>query len=435
MIRLITSYDSTRLRYTLDLIFTELLGISYEISNHSQPGAANLIYGGQDHPHIPDMGLLWQTDIHLQPELNNTGNWEGIPVFFTSEVRHPIPFDIFSATFYLVSRYEEYLPYTPDAHGRFPPEASILVKKDWIKLPLVNLWANALKDVLLSLYPDLTFNPRKFAYRSTIDIDMAWKYRNKGWWRSTGALLRDIFLGYKSRIWERLSMTFQGKEDPYYNFDFQDHHHQSCHTDVTYFILLGEHGPFDKNIDPKHPEFIQLIQRLNENYSVGIHPSYASHLDKEMVNREIQRLSRICHREIRISRQHFLRMKLPETYRILLSLGITSDYTMGYTSFSGFRAGIAAEFNWFDLQQNVTTALRVIPFCHMDITPMFYEHKTISEACEDLTEWMHTIARCGGLFSSLWHNESLSDSERWKGWYALYVHTIQTAYSLEKNRS
>lgn len=430
MIHLICSHTSNRLIYTLDLIFKELLGISYVISHEPQAGLANLVYSHEPSSDIPDVGLLWETDICDQPNLSQVGQWNVIPVFFKSDFIHPVPFDLFSAVFYLVSRYEEYLPYTPDEHDRFPPESSILVQHHWIKIPLVNLWTLQLKDLLLARYPNLVFKPRAFEYHSTIDIDMAWKYRNKGAVRSTGAFFRDLSQGLFERMRERYVMRFKGKEDPYYNFDEQDHWHQTFDTHVTYFILLGEYGPFDKNIDPKNPDFVQLIQRLNQKYPVGIHPSYASHHRFDKVQNEIKQLRKLCSSDIRTSRQHFLRMKLPETYQILRSLGIKEDHTLGYTSYSGFRAGIAADFYWFDLQKNETTDLRLVPFCHMDITPMHYKRQSISEACDDLTHFMKTIKNCGGLFSSLWHNESLSDSERWKGWRKLYLHTLQTAQEL-----
>ena len=66
-------------------------------------------------------------------------------------------FDIFSAVFYLASRYEEYGGFTPDAHQRFPPEASILHKTESFEFPLINLWVKELKEALLLKWPELIF--------------------------------------------------------------------------------------------------------------------------------------------------------------------------------------------------------------------------------------------------------------------------------------
>ena len=48
--------------------------------------------------------------------------WKGLPVFFQTTSDSDIPFDVFAASFFLVSRYEEYLEFQPDAHGRFPDQ-------------------------------------------------------------------------------------------------------------------------------------------------------------------------------------------------------------------------------------------------------------------------------------------------------------------------
>ncbi len=57
--------------------------------------------------------------------------WEGTPCFFPTGDRSIIPFDIFAASFYLLSRYEEYLPHVKDIHGRFSPKDSIAYQNDF----------------------------------------------------------------------------------------------------------------------------------------------------------------------------------------------------------------------------------------------------------------------------------------------------------------
>ena len=42
-------------------------------------------------------------------------------------------FDVFSASFYLVSRYEEYLPYVKDMYERFQAENSLAYKHNFYK--------------------------------------------------------------------------------------------------------------------------------------------------------------------------------------------------------------------------------------------------------------------------------------------------------------
>lgn len=101
-------------------------------------------------------------------------------------------FDLFAAIFYLVSRYEEYKGFTPDAHHRFPPEASILNKTKSFEFPLVNSWVQKLKKELILKFPDLIFDEPKFRFISTIDIDSTFQYKEKGFLWSVSGFLKDF---------------------------------------------------------------------------------------------------------------------------------------------------------------------------------------------------------------------------------------------------
>ena len=405
--------------------------MNYAVVDQPKANCVNLIYGKSEGFCMPDTNLLWQTGLNKVDNLDATGTWKSSPTFFANDQHYTIPFDLFSAVFYLVSRYEEYGNFAPDTHNRFPPEASILVKNRWIKTPLVNIWVNQLLEEMLSLDAALKHKPRKFEFISTIDVDLAWKYKNKGWIRNLGGICTDI-LGMKTiKLKERWQMLVHKYRDPFYNFDYQNRLHQQYQIDNRYFILLGKRSKYDKNTSSKNLYFRQLIRRLNVNAKVGIHPSYASNKDSGIVQREIKTLSQILGIQVKLSRQHFLVHQMPKTYQQLVQFGIKEDYTMGYTSYSGFRAGIAAPFYWYDLSKERQTDLLLIPFCHMDITPMHYESKSIDQACKDLTIFIEKVAKVGGLFSVLWHNESLSNSEQWQGWNKLYEHTLAEAHRLQ----
>jgi hypothetical protein len=333
-------------------------------------------------------------------------------------------FDPLAASFYLVSRYEEYLPFKPDDHGRFPATSSVLHKYQQLKTPLVNQWALALKYQLTDFYPNLLFNPREFSYISTIDIDQAFKYKHKGWQRNIGGLLRDIGSGDWSLVKERLAILSNKRKDPFDNFDWQKEIHKEKKISVNYFVQVGDRGEFDKNLDVDVPEFQNIIKSLDETQSIGIHPSYASNSNAELVTKEKRQLESVLGHELVVSRQHFLKMRFPETFQGLIENGITEDHTLGYSTNLGFRAGIAAPFMFFDLSTNRETSLKLVPFCMMDITPLHYYEQGIQEAKIELTQMVDRIKRCGGLCVSLWHNESLSKNGKWTEWRDVYEHLL-----------
>ena len=131
-------------------------------------------------------------------------------------------------------------------------------------------------------------------------------------------------------------------------------------------------------------------------------------------------ISGITGKKIRKSRQHFLLLRLPETYRNLLSLGIEEDYSMGYPGICGFRAGICTPFRFYDLQNEKETNLLVFPFQVMDTSLNKYMKLSPQEAQRHIEELVDEVKEVNGTFISIWHNESLHDRGKWKGWRLVF---------------
>lgn len=416
--------------YIFDLIFDQLLGISYRYVDDCTTCDLNYSHeiqaiGIQCTP----FGLLSESGIRNDIEVLFE-EWDETHCFFKTSDSN-LPFDVFSASFYLVCRYDEYLDFEADDHDRFP--ARFCSHIDYIKNPLVNIWALKTRDLLKTANGNLAFNERSFEFKSTIDIDQAWKFKHKGIKRNIAGTVRDLFYGKWENFLDRWPTLLGLRKDSFFNFDWQQKLHEENTTNVHYFILLAELGKYDKNINPKNRAFqklIRLLYSLNKS-SVGIHPSYSSNSDETLVSKEIGLLSDCLGDHIRSSRQHFLMHRMPQTYRTLVKNGIKEDHTMGFSTHTGFRAGISAPFYWFDLSTNEATDLRLVPFCVMDITPLHYDSESPEEATQSIQNLMKTVYDVGGLFVSLWHNESLSETERWKNWRKVYQIMIEQASHLD----
>lgn len=425
-----TNSITPRLTYVAELLFEQLLGYTLTLctnpDEYRQQTGVKINYStDQQLPGIqivPD-GFLFEKGIKTK-NIRLGEDYHGIPSIL---VNASSQFDPFAASFYLVSRYEEYLDFTRDDHNRFPATASCLVQLGVLDRPLVNEWALALNDVILEHHPESRPNPRKFAYQSTIDIDQAWKYKNKGLLRNTGGWLRDVFKTDWEEVGKRLSVLLGAETDPFYNYEWQHLVHEQYKTHVQYFVQVGKNGEFDKNISFENTDFQLLIKELDARQSAGIHPSYQSNKDTNLIRHELQALANLLGHDVTVSRQHYLMHEMPQTYQRLLDLGIREEHTLGYSTHIGFRAGIAAPFYFYDLENEKTTPLKLIPFCVMDITPLHYDQLTVEEAEQRINELMQQVFKLGGLFVSLWHNESLSESGRWKGWRRVYEYMIKRA--------
>ena len=127
------------------------------------------------------------------------------------------------------------------------------------------------------------------------------------------------------------------------------------------------------------------------------------------------------------SRQHFLKLTLPETYRNLIDLDITDDYTMGYASQVGFRASICTPFNFYDLDMELETKLKVHSFAFMEGTLKYHMKVGPEEAMQKIKPLIDDVKSVNGVFMSLWHNDTLNNQKLWAGWRAVYINMVEYA--------
>jgi len=433
MILIYTPRITKRISYIFKLYFEQLMGLKFELTTKTDVfksfEGAKINYSKNSFDDLLNFHpaeLLFKTGIEGQ-ELNVI-NWQDTKAFFpVYEEGAAMPFDPFAAAFYLVTRYEEYLPYKKDRFGRFDAGESISVEHDILHKPVVNIWAENIKKLLKEKYPDIAFKKRQFRFTPTIDIDSAYAYKFKGFVRTSAATVRDIFQLNFREISERFSVLTDRKQDPFETYGFHLALQKAYHLHPVFFVLMADYGRFDKNLPVHNVNFQQLIKWLADYSEVGVHPSFDSNTRLYLLENEIERLSKVLNREITKSRQHFLRLNFPVTYRNLIQADVTDDYTMGYASLPGFRAGICEPYHFYDLDMETETMLRIHPFQVMDGTLRDYMLKNQEESFQIVRSLIDEVKAVNGSFVSLWHNESLSNQKRWYGWQKLYVDMIKYA--------
>jgi len=428
-----TSKKSSRLRYIFDLILGDLLGLEISFTdkvdifkNYQGPRLSYCDHQIADEPFFFASRILFEKGIEDQQI--NVFDWKGIPVFFGTHPKYIMPFDLFAASFYLVSRYEEYLPHIKDDHMRFSPQQSLAYQKNFLHRPLVNIYAEELKTILHQHFPTLEFKERNYKYISTFDIDSAYAYREKGIVRHLGAFALSLLSFNFKKIIERVRVLFSLEKDPYDTYEWQLEISKKYHLKTIYFFLVGEYGEFDKNIPLEGSRSFQaLIKSIADYAEVGVHPSYYSNSNKDQLQKEIRRLSRVLKRQVIKSRQHYLKVTFPETYRNLLEFDIREDYSMGYASEIGFRASICTPFNFYDLDLDVSTKLSLIPFMLMDGTMKDYMKLNPEESIKRAKALIDEVKAVNGIFVTLWHNQSVNDKEEWSGWRNVYEQIVAYA--------
>lgn len=422
-----------RLSYTFDLVLGKLLGLRYRFVTDAtildQTANPVMVYGPHpinNHLFLRSAPLLFSREIWEQ-DLQPFGHLDVKAIFPVFHAQSAMPFDPFAAAFYVVSRFEEYLPFACDNHGRFEASSSVLYQLGLLDKPVVNLWANMLGKVLTDRYRGLNLQRPSYRFTPTYDIDVAWAYKHKGFYRTVAATLADLARNERDNLSQRIRVLQGLETDPYDTYDYQLELHRRYNLRPVYFFLFAEYGPYDKNNPTQGRNFAALIRRMADYAQVGIHPSYNTLADKARLKSEIDGLSEVLHQPIKLSRQHFLRLRLPITYHNLIDLDITDDFTMGYASCLGFRAGITIPFAFYDLDHDVPTTLTIHPFMIMDGTLRDYLNLKPEEAIEKALQVVEQVKQNGGELITLWHNESLSNQKRWAGWRSVYEKIIEAA--------
>lgn len=424
-----------RIKYIFNFIFREVLRCDFEFTSvtkqFTEYGGPKFSYAENplgDELFFKACGLLTKNTIEKQNIFLTDFGSERVPFAVENSA---LPFDIFGASFYLISRYEEYLPFTADAHLRFPAEASLQYELGLLKTPVIDQWSIILKNLLLSKLTDLHFGSRKFELIPTIDIDRAYHFKSSGIIKNTARLIKAIAKGDTERLSNIINTGLGKRKDPFDTYQFLHQIHEKYGLSPIFFFLLSLKGDstHDVNIHPNDELLQQLIKDTAEVAKIGIHPSYASNNNVIKVKEEKAILDTLLDKNIDISRQHYLKLHLPKTYLQLIKAGINHDYTMGYASQVGFRAGTCTPFFWYDLQLEKQSHLKVHPFAVMDATLLKYLKLQPNQATMLINELIESVKMVDGTFYSLWHNESISETGNWKGWKEVYEQMMASSVS------
>lgn len=351
-------------------------------------------------------------------------HWDDVPCFFPTKDSSTIPYDIFAASFYLISRYEEYLPYVLDVHERFTAGESLAFKSGFLEKPLIDIWAYKFLELLKIKFPNYNYVNREFKLLSTINIDRAYIYKHKGVVRTLGGFLKDLlnfkFLNLKNRLLTILNF----RADPYDTFSTLLKIKAEHKVETIFFFSIGHYTTFDKNISSSNINFKSLIKSMADYAKVGLQPSYFTLKNAEKLKKEKLRLEYIINRPVTCSRQHYLRLSLPNTYQNLLDIDIKEDYTMGYEKAAGFRASTCTPFYFYDLDFEILTPLKIFPFACMDVTLKYFMQLSNEECLAKILALKNEVQKVNGTFISVFHNETLSEDEYWKGWTTIYKATV-----------
>lgn len=430
MLLVYTHKITPRLTYTFKHICKRILGIEVSFTNKVEDFIAHnsmkMSYTRQALSHevfVKSSDLLFEqglSDVEI-----NIQKWDETIGFFTTSENSNLPFDIFAASFYLLSRYEEYLPHVKDEYGRFTAKESLAYKHNFLEQPVVDIWAYKLKALLQSKFEDYQFQKRSYKVQPVIDVPMAYYFKNKGLLRTIGGTLNDLRRLKLRQFYNRYMTLMNFKRDPNDTFKWIITKQKNYKFKFLVFFLIGDYSTFDKNISVNKKQFVSLIKSVSDYCKVGLKASYFALENFDILKREKLKMESITNYNLEMSRHSFSKINLPESYRNLIDLEIKKDFTMGYIKEMGFRASTCTPFQFYDLDYEIQTPLQINSFHCFDFALL--KHKSQLDKKETLLRLIHQVKKVNGTFTPIFHNYSFSDLERWEGFRELFTIILDSA--------
>jgi peptidoglycan/xylan/chitin deacetylase (PgdA/CDA1 family) len=427
--------------YCCHVLFREMLGIEYRLVWTQAPHYTIRVPDGgilivEDHffQQIPDGNYLQKKYL---PKKADPFTYEGLEVrvlygepAVIQQVVEALPeircgVDFFASTYFMLTRWEEYVLPDRDEHGRFPARSSTSFRFQCLDRPIVNEWADLLFLLLGQLGWRQTRPERKFCVSVSCDVD-----HPRLWWSTFGrfkTLMASILRRknpQEATYW--LRHFFFRSDDPYDVFDEWLDIFERFGVRAQFNFLGTRVRSSDCYYPLQHPFVRETIRKIaDRGHGIGFHPSYESYDQPELFQSELDSIRQVSPVPVRTGRQHYLRFSAPETWRVWESAGMDWDSTAGYSEIEGFRCGICHDFPVFDFIERKMLHLREKPLIAMDVTLAHYQRYSSVEATEQLLKLRRQVEKHQGEFVLLWHNSSWN-TYFWAPWKEVFLRFIAT---------
>lgn len=341
-------------------------------------------------------------------------------IFSSSNEHTNIPVDVFGSVFLMLTGYEEVAQpaLSRDGHGRIPAAQSLAFQENFLGRPIVNEYLEILWSFLHRHWPQLLRKNKEFRCLPSHDIDIPFKYYitpMTSIFLSLGAdfmLRKDLRLGTKNLI-DFIKVMAGRKDDPFDTFGLIMGLSERYGLRSAFYIMTGGSTTYDGCRYPiDHPLIQGIISRITERgHEIGFHPSYASATNQAIWGREFNKLIKTNpNLDITGGRQHYLRFKIPFTWRFWAENRFRYDCSLAFADHSGFRCGTCYEFQAYDLLERCMLPVKERPLVVMERTVLDKDYMGISSHDKVFEHVCHLKNCCrlfNGDFTILWHNHRL----------------------------
>jgi len=318
--------------------------------------------------------------------------------------------DIFARSFFMLTRWEEYVNKNRDSHNRFPATESLAYKQGFLDRPIVNEELEKLKKRLLELDGSLKFKKREFEFILTHDVDIAYKYGNKI------SMLKELVIDLVKRKSIKLffyNLNIQIKyllkleKDPFDTYDYLMDLSEKVGV-KSYFFL---HSSSDTKQDINNDKYIKkIVDKIKKRgHFLGYHPAYNAYNHLKLFIQDKEKIEDIIEDKLTFGRAHFLRFEVPTTWQIWENAKMEWDSSLSYADREGFRCGICYPYSVFNILTRKKLNLKERPLIVMEGSFTTYQPNIKPEDMEiKIKKLIDEVKKYNGEFVFLWHNSNFN---------------------------
>ena len=422
MLLIYTPKPTQRITYIFNHICKRILGLKIKFTSSIEKFIAysgpKLSYGKKE---LGNELFFQSAELLFQEGFDSIDivvkDWEETKCFFAVGKNSSLPFDIFSASFYLLSRYEEYLPHVKDNKGSFLASESIAFKSGFLESPVVDIWAYKFKKLLLKYFPELIFIDKKPKIHTLVNAGFPLLYKSKGVLRTFIAYLDDLIKFNLKDIFNRTSVLLGFRKDPYNTFNWIINTVKKSKNKLTVFFLLGDSKNYQESLNSHKSALKLLIKNIADYQEIGLIFSFDALQSLMVQNEEKEKIEAIINRNLVSSINDEYLVSLPHNYRSLIELEVKKDFTMVYESTIGFRASTCTPFLFYDLDYEIVSPLLIHPIA---MTTKAFENFSTSKKRDFVEKIKNSVLDVNGTFSMIFYNYNFINSKRNMVWKKLF---------------
>lgn len=345
--------------------------------------------------------------------------------------------DLFASSFFMLTRWEEYVNRNRDKHNRFPSKESIAYKFDFLHRPIVNEYVDLLWNMVFSLDSTLKRKQYNFSFLLTHDVDATRRY--KGLYsilrESFGDILirKNLIKGVR-KIFNFFIVKLTYHKDPYNTFDYLMSISEKLGVKSHFFFMSKGITEYDNKYFIGEKSTINLLNKIiDKGHNIGLHPTYNSYNSLENILQEKNELELYSKVNINTGRGHYLRFEVPKTWQIWEDIGMKWDSTLSYADKEGFRCGVCYEYPVFNILTRKKLSLREKPLIVMEGSFVTYHPEITPEEMKTrILTLIDTVKEYNGEFVFLWHNSSFN-TNIWKKYKYVYEEILFKYIGSTKN--